>query len=121
MEPALDEPIEWIQPIAIAVDGCVPAHFITNRFTLARTAEAHLRIDGMMALFACAALSGQAPTPAGAHHLWCAGLTANARAKRQSSCHDAASPPKSRTKIGASVRAIAAAAPTVPPYSTARG
>jgi len=32
--------------------------------------------------------------------LWCAGLTANARAKRQSSCHDAASPPKSRSKIG---------------------
>jgi hypothetical protein len=36
--------------------------------------------------FACAALSGQAPTPAGAHRLRCAGLTANARAKRQSSC-----------------------------------
>jgi hypothetical protein len=53
-----------------------------------------------MAPFACAALSGQAPTPAGAHHLWCAGLTANARAKRQSSCHDAASPPSRGPKSG---------------------
>jgi hypothetical protein len=63
VELGLHEPIEQIQPIrdrrgrlrASPVMQTMtiyrPDHLITSGFTLARQAEAHLRIDGMMAPF----------------------------------------------------------------------